>query len=496
MRFSILLSVVAAGAVMSSPARAQIPFPLRDLQPPEPDRLQEKAADENKSDAKKEKNQGPQKKKTYPKPEPVELPDGPGRSLSGAVRVVIFDAIVNPGMGEHVMEAIQAAEDQGDQLVLIEMDTPGGLVSTTEKMVQAMLSAKVPIVVHVTPSGAHAASAGTFLTMAGHVAAMAPATRIGAAHPVMGGKDPEEAGGKHMAAKVENDLVALATGIAKERHRNEAWAEDAVRNSVSATSDEALELGVVDLVVRNRAELFDALEGREILLNGEKVVLHPKGASVVVHELSLRHELLNFLANPGVAALLGVLGLIGIMVEIYQPGMIAPGVMGVLCILCSLIAVEQLPIDVGAGLLVLAGVGLLVAELYTPSFGVLGLMGIIGLMFGLTLLVDPSNPDFAVDPSIQLSMWDVLPLAALLGGFVAYLSYFLASTRRRQAVTGQEGLIGATGRVLRTVGPHGGQVFVSGEYWQATAAEELEVDTSVRVVAVDQLKLQVQRNDD
>ena len=434
--------------------------------------------------------------KTYPKPEPLVLPDGPGRDLSGVVRVVRFEGIVNPGMGEHVIEAIKQAEEDGEQMVLIELNTPGGLVTTTQKMVQAMLGASVPVVVHVSPSGAHAASAGTFITMAAHVAAMAPVTRIGAAHPVTGGgQDPEQAGGKHMAAKVENDLVALAKGIAKERHRNAAWAEDAVRNSVSADAKEALELKVVDLIARDRNELFEALEGRAILLNGEKVILHAKGAPVEVHELSLRQRVLSLLGSPGIAALLGLLGVIGILIEVYNPGLIAPGVMGVLCVLCSLIALEQFPIDLGAGLLVLIGLGLLVAELYTPTFGALGLMGLIGLSLGLMLLVDPSDPDYAIDPSIRLSLWDVLPAAALVGGFVAYLSYFIATVQRQRSVTGTDGLIGATGRVLQSVGPHGGQVFVAGEYWQATSSEALEVDTEIQVVGVDNLRLDVRRLD-
>ena len=481
MRSLSALTLVAA-MFLASTAYAQLPFPLPGGPTSKP--------------ATTEPTSAPivEGKKAYPKPEPMPLPDGPGRDLSGAVRVVVFDAIVNPGMGEHVIEAIELAEQNGEQMVLIEIDTPGGLVTTTEKIVKAILAAKVPVVVHVTPSGAHAASAGTFITMAGHVAAMSPVTRIGAAHPVTGGgQDPEAAGGKHMAAKVENDLVALATGIAEARHRNKAWAEDAVRRSVSATAEEAEALKIIDLIAANRIALFKAIEGRPVVLHGEKVVLHPVGAPVVLQELSLRQWVLNLLASPGIAALLGVLGLLGILTEIYKPGLIIPGVMGVLCLLCSFIAVEQLPIDVGAALLILAGVGLLLAELYTPTFGALGAMGLIGLVIGLTLFVDPSDADFAIDPSVRLTMWDALPLAALLGGFVAYLSYFIATTQRGQPTTGKEGMVGATGRVLKTVGPSGGQVFVAGEYWQATSPETLEVDAIVQVTGVEDLRLQVRR---
>ncbi len=487
-----VVAVVAGSILMgaSSAARAQVPLPIPGLKPPDPPRPPKRGA----TPASRPDDEGSKTaKRSYPKPAPIEWPSGPSRDLSGTVRVVTFDGIVNVGLGEHVIDAIGTATREGDQLVLIELDTPGGLVSMTERIVQAMLGSRVPIVVHVTPSGARAASAGTLITMAAHVAAMAPATRIGAAHPVFGMQDPEEVAGKHMAAKVENDLVALAVGIAETRHRNQAWAEDAVRRSVSATAEEAARLAVVDLVVKDRPALFAALEGRPVLLNGEKVILHPQSASIVVHPQSLRQRLLNLIATPGVASLLLVLGFIGVMVEVYQPGMVAPGVMGVLCLVCAYMATEQLPIDVGAGLLLLAGLGLLVAELYTPTFGALGFLGLLGVAFGMTLLVDPSDTDFAIDPSIRLTMWDVLPIAALLGGFVAYLSYFLATTQRARSVTGLEGMIGARGRVLKPVDGSGGQVFVAGEYWRATSVEPLDVDTPVRVVRVDSLCLEVRR---
>lgn len=436
----------------------------------------------------------PTAERTYEKPTPRALPEGPATVLAGPIVVVRFDAMVNPGMAEHVADALERAQKEEAQLLLIELDTPGGLVTSTEKIVQSLLSARLPVVVHVTPSGAHAASAGTFIALSAHIAAMSPATRIGAAHPVTGtGQDPEKEGGKHLAAKVENDLVALAKGIAGERNRNVEWAIAAVRESVSADAEEALEIGVIDLIARDRTELFEKLDGLELALNGKRVKLSPRGARVVEHEPSLRNEVLNLLANPGIAILLGVLGLIGIMVEIYHPGLIAPGVMGVLCILVSLIAMEQLPINVGAALLVVAGIGLLIAEIYTPTFGTLGILGAIGLTVGLLLLVDPSDPEHLVDPSFGLGLLDVLPAVLLFAGFVAYLSYFVIRKKRGRSLTGAESLLGTRGRVLRPVGPGGGQVFVSGEYWQATAAEDIGVGEEVEVVKVEGLRLEVRR---
>ncbi len=472
----------------SSAALAQFPNPLLGQEKAKPKKKRADKAEEAKKEA-----EGP--KKDYQKPAPVTLPEGEAKKLSGKVAIVPFSGIVNPGMGNFTIDSIERAQREGAQMVLIEMDTPGGLVSTTQKMVQAILGARIPVIVHVTPSGAHAASAGTFITLAAHIAVMSPATRIGAAHPVTGdGKDPE-AGGKHMAAKVENDLVAMVSGIAKERNRNIDWAKDAVIHSVSINADRALEIGVIDLIARDRQELLEALDGRELMVDGEKVALQTKGVSVEEYQPSLRNAVLNLLANPGIAMLLGVLGLIGVMVEIYHPGMIAPGVMGVLCILCSLIAMEQMPIDLGAAILIIAGIGLLVAELYTPTYGALGVLGGLGLALGMVLLVDTGNPDFALDKSFALTWVDTLPVVALLVGFVGYISYFVLRQKQHTPLTGQESLVGQRGKVLKAVGPQGGQVFVGGEYWQARSESGLIEGTEVEVVQAEGLELTVRARD-
>ena len=473
---------------LSDIAQAQLPFPI-------PGQAEKKSPPKQKPIKVEEEKALPPK--DYKKHEPKPLPEGEVTDLSGPIVLVDFRAIVNPGMGEFTNSSISRAEAAGAQAVLIEMDTPGGLVSTTQKMVQAIMASKVPVIVFVSPSGAHAASAGTIITMSAHVAAMAPATRIGAAHPVTGGgKDPEEAGGKHMGKKIENDLAAMIEGIADERGRNAEWAIDAVRESVSVHAKRALEIGVIDMVAKDRADLFEQLEDRVIDLNGNKVRLHPKGAEIIEYELSMRERLVNMLANPGIAMILGVLGLIGVMVEVYHPGMIAPGVMGVLAIICSLIAVEQLPIDLGAAILVLGGIGLLIAELYTPTYGALGILGAIGLTIGLLLVVDPSDPDFAIDSSVRLGLAEVLPIVIGVAGFIAYISYTVVSNQGGEIVTGNEGLLGMQGVVLKTVTCNGGMVLVDGEYWKAVSSADLSPDTPVMVSKIDGLVLHVSKNGD
>lgn len=473
-----------AVVLLAAPAAAQLPGLF---EPP-----QEKPAKKPKKDA-GASEETPAVLKEYTRPDPLPMAEGEAELLEGAIGIVKFKGIVSPGMGGYTASSIERAEKENAQLVLIELDTPGGLVSTTQSMVQAIMAAKVPVIVFVTPSGSHAASAGTLITLAGHIAAMSPATRIGAAHPVTGsGKDPEDEGGEHMGRKVENDLAAMAEGIAKARGRNVEWAIDAVRQSVSITEVKALEIGVIDLIANDREDLLEKLDGREVMVGKRKVKLATKGAPQIEYEPSLRERVLTLLANPGVAAILGVLGIIGILVEIYHPGVIAPGVMGVLCIICSLIAMEQLPIDLGGAILVVGGIGLLIAEIYTPTYGALGILGGLGLTVGLLLLVDPSDPDFAIDRSFKLGLADVLPLVAILGLVVGYISFAVVGTKGRKPLTGKEGLIGSTGFVLQPVDLEHGMVFVQGEYWKARSKQPIPVKVEIEVVGVEGLLLDVQ----
>jgi membrane-bound serine protease (ClpP class) len=474
---------------LCGPALAQFQWPFGKDQSSKPPR--EKTEAEKKAAAEEAAEVAAVANKAYTRPEKVPLPEGEAVALSGPVAVVKLGGVVSPGMGELLHSAIRRAEAEGAQAVLIEIDTPGGLVSTTQKMVQAILPSKVAVIVFVSPSGAHAASAGTFITLAGHIAAMAPATRIGAAHPVTGGgKDPEADGGKHMGRKVENDLVAMVEGIAETRGRNKEWATDAVKYSVSITAKRALEIGVIDIVAIDRDDLLEQLDGRELMVAKKKVKLQTSNVKIVEYTPTLRQTILANLASPGIAMLLGLLGVIGIMVEIYHPGVVAPGVMGVLCIILSLIAMDQLPVSLGAALLTLAGIGLLVTEMYTPTYGVFGLLGTIGLTVGLLLLFDPTDPEFAMDPGFRLTVIDVLPVVITMVALVSYVSFYVVKAQAAEITTGQEALVGMVGSALEDLEGEG-MVLVDGEYWRARVSEPVAKDAQVEVVSVDGLWLVV-----
>ena len=433
--------------------------------------------------------------KNYVKPDKKALPEGDAEVLSGGIAMIHFDGMVTPAMGDFTMEALERAQDERKQALLIELDTPGGVVSTTQDIVKAIMKAKIPVIVFVTPSGAHAASAGTYIALAGHVAAMSPATRIGAAHPVLAtGQDPEEAG-KHMARKIENDLVAMVEGIAKERNRNAEWARDAVVDSVSATADKALEIGVIEFIARDADELMKKLDGYQLMVGGTKVELRTKDVPVTKYDQTARNWLMNFLASPLVLLMLLAFGVIGLIIEVKAPGGYIFGTVGVLCLLLAIMSVGELPIDVGAVILLVAGIAMVVAEIWTPTHGALAILGGIALAIGMVFIVDLSDPDFKIDPTFRLSFIDVVPVVIAMVGFTFFLSYYAVRSKMTKPMTGSEGLIGARGKVLKPVGPTGGQVFVEGEYWQAKSSEPIAVDEDVEVVKVEGLSLEVRRKD-
>jgi membrane-bound serine protease (ClpP class) len=435
--------------------------------------------------------------------------------LEGTSQVAVLTVYENimGGVEEYIVRSIDRAERENYGLLVILLDTPGGSLDDTQAIVKRMLAARVPIAVHVSPKGAHAGSAGTFITMAGHIASMAPGTRIGAAHPVMmalipdmGGddekkskeqKDKEARQAEIMNQKVTNDTAMFIVSIAKERGRNEEWAEQAVRQSVVATADEALEKKVVDLVVENVDELLAAVDGREVDIDrSTRVKLNTKAAKIEHWDMSLKQKVWTGLADPNLLMLLVLLGMAGVGMEFYHPGMIFPGVTGAICLLLAAISIKILPVSAGGLILILVGIGLMVAEAYVTSYGLLGIAGAGLMVLGGILLIDPSVQPHYLDQKMQVD-WSVLIASAVTFGSLFFLiGYFVVKTQRGKIQTGKEGMVDEVGEAKSEVGPSGGKVFVHGEWWEAESVETIAKGAKVVVVEmIDGMKLKVEPKD-
>jgi membrane-bound serine protease (ClpP class) len=351
----------------------------------------------------------------------------------------------------------------------------------------------VPTVVWVGPAGARAGSAGVFITMAANIAAMAPTSNIGAAHPVTaGGRDVSEEAGKDMAKKVVNDTAAFARSIAKARHRNVEWAEKAVRESVSATAEEALKLKVIDLIEPSVPQLLAAIDGRRLETPKGPVTLHTRNAVIVPMGMTLRQKTLAFLSDPNIVALLMLIGTFGIALEFYHPGSILPGAAGAFCLLLAFLAMRVIPVNVGAVVLLLAGVGLLISEGYVSTHGVAGIAGAVCVALGTLLFIDKSSPDYQFNPgAFTLSPLVVWPTPIVLSALMFFVAWKIMGSRRGRLVAGAHGLVGEVGEALTAVGPTGGEVFLHGEYWRANSDGSIPAGTRVRVTLVQGLTVTV-----
>jgi membrane-bound serine protease (ClpP class) len=408
---------------------------------------------------------------------------------------------IDPGSGEYLIDAIRGAQQRGAEALIVRLDTPGGLLSTTREVVQEELSAKVPIIFWVGPPGARAGSAGVFLTLAAHVAAMAPSTNIGAAHPVgLGGTDPDgDKDEKHekksspvMLKKIENDTAAFVQGIAERRSRNVEWAIQSVRESVSITASKALEMKVIDLVAEDVPSLLKQLDGRKVRIgDGDTRTLRTAGAEIRPLKWTVRDEVLHGLANPEIAYLIAMLGVLGILAELYHPGAMVPGIVGAICLLIAGMAFQMLPIRMGAAALILVALGLFAAELKVGGHGGFIAGGAGCLVIGSLLLVGHVSPGFYADSDFGLS-WKMVAPVGLAFGLIAWgLANKLASARLHKPMTGGQELIGETGVVREEVGPDAGRIMVAGELWNARSAQLLPVGTKARVLSVDGLRLEV-----
>lgn len=399
------------------------------------------------------------------------------------IDVHTVDGIINPVIVEYMRESVEQAETDDAMAVIFQLDTPGGLVESTRLIVKVLLNAQVPTVVYVAPSGARAASAGTFITMAGHIAAMAPGTNIGAAHPVSGeGKDIEG----DMRQKAENDLAAFARSIADRRGRNADWAEQAVRESVSITETVAVEQQVVDVIAADVPELIAKLDGRTVSLPTGEVTLQTATATVRHQQMSWRQRVLAVLSHPQFALMLLSLGSLGLLIELYNPGLIFPGVIGVISLLLAFYSLQTLPVNYAG--LALIGVAFLmfILETQIASFGMLTIGGIVSMFLGSLMLID-SPADYLRIPLSTIFL--------VVGTTAALFTFIIGAAVRsvqRQPVSGQEGLLGETGSVTERIAPIG-TVFVKGTLWKAQSATPLEAGETIRVTGMDGLKLTVER---
>ncbi len=409
------------------------------------------------------------------------------------VYIAEIRGVINPFAARYLDRVLDEARARDAQLVVLKLDTPGGLDSSMREMIQDILASPVPVAVYVTPAGARAASAGLFLLMAGHVAAMAPSTNTGAAHPVGLGGDTDEV----MTSKVVNDAAATIRALAEERRRNAEWAERAVRESESVTETEALELNVIDLVARDLDDLLQQIDGRTIRTAQGDVTLDLAGAPRRELTMNLAERFMHLLADPNLAFILLTVGTIGIIAELYNPGALFPGITGVIALILAFLSLGSLPTNwAGVALLALA-MGLLVAELYTEGTGILGIGAVVAFLLGGLILFRPLRPGSPALPEIGVDTRLVGGATVLMAAFVLLVATQVARARKAPPLTGYEHYIGQIAEVRQALKPIG-RVWFEGQYWFARtkSGEEVAEGQSVRVVGLDGLTLLVEPAED
>lgn len=401
---------------------------------------------------------------------------------SKKIHVITYDGIINPVSSELFTTAITHAREAGAEALIIQLDTPGGLDTSMRDIIKAMIASEVPVVVYVAPSGSRAGSAGVFITLAAHLTAMAPGTNIGAAHPVaMGGEMDEE-----MKKKVANDAAAYIRSLAERRGRNAEWAEKAVRESVSITEQEAVKLNIIDFVANDLSELIKKIDGRTVTTSRGKQVLSTVNIEVVKNPIGFRLRVLKAISDPNVAYILMLIGVTGLIAELYSPGAVFPGVVGAISLILAFFAFQTLPISYAGLLLILLAAVLFVAEAFVPSFGILGLGGIAALLFGSLMLIDTDVPGVGISLKVILS--------TVVTALLVFLVFVRAAWRAQggRSMTGSEGLIGEVGVALNEISPTG-TIRVHGEIWRAESDEPISTGEEAEVVEVVGLKVRVKR---
>jgi len=397
------------------------------------------------------------------------------------VVVATYEGVINPVTAEYFHDALAFAEANRAQAIIWQLDTPGGLDTSMRLIIKDITGSAIPVVLYVAPSGGRAASAGVFITLAAHIAAMAPGTNIGAAHPVaMGGGEMD----KTMKEKVENDAVAYVKSIAEQRGRNVAWAEDAVRKSVSVTEKEALQLKIIDLVAEDLQVLLEKLDGRKATTSAGTTTLKTKGEAILTFSMGWRLEMLKALSDPNIAYVLMTIGMIGVLAELYNPGAILPGIVGAISLILAFYSLQSLPVNYAGVLLVLLGVVLFILEATVTSYGLLAIGGVASMILGGLMLVKTDAPFLKISWSV------ILPVVTLAAGFSLFVVGMGVRAMRRQPTTGSEGMVGLVGVAKTALTPQG-KILVHGELWDAISEQSLQPGDQVEVTRVEGLRLYV-----
>ncbi len=399
------------------------------------------------------------------------------------VFVIEVDGIINPATSKFITGSIDQAIEKGAQCLIIQLDTPGGLMESMRLIVKKILTSTIPIIVYVSPSGGRAASAGVFITMAAHIAVMAPGTHIGAAHPVSLGEGKES---KTMSEKIVNDTVSYIKTIAKTRGRNIDWGEKAVRKSVSITEEEALKLNVIDFVSPDLQDLLNKIDGRVIKFDGVTRTLLTKGVKPRSLEMSWRYRFLDIISNPSIAYILLMLGIYGIFFELSNPGSILPGVVGGIFLILAFYALQMLPISFAGLALILFAIILFIAEIKVVSHGLLSVAGVISLFLGSLMLIE-SPTDY-----MRISLSVIIPAVGVSAAFFIFAVTKAIKARLTKPTTGKEGIIGEIGTVVTALTPEG-KVAIHGEFWKAESEQPIGEGEKVQVIGVNNLVLKVKK---
>lgn len=403
----------------------------------------------------------------------------------GKVVVINADVPIQPASVDYIQSGIAKSIELNAECLIINLNTPGGLLKSTRVIVTKFLQSEIPIVVYVYPSGSQAASAGVFITMAAHIAAMAPGTNIGAAHPVslQGGQDSV------MMGKATNDAAAFIRTISEKRNRNIQWGEDAVRKSLSITETEALDLHVIDIIAKDVNDLLHQLDGRKIEIMDSIKTLHTKNAEVITLDMTFAQKILSILSDPNIAYILLMMGIYGLFFELYNPGAMFPGIIGGICLILAFYSMHTLPVNYAGLALILLSIILFVLEIKVVSHGALSIGGIISLFLGSMMLIDTESLLEAMEISMEL----IILIVVLTTLFFVFAISLGIKAQRRKPTTGPEGIIGERGRTITRLSPSG-EISVHGEYWEAESLEgEIKKGESVEVIEIANLKLKVKR---